>query len=1071
MNKTDNQQTVFLFSGQGSQYRQMGRVLYEKNRTFRQSMVYLDVIVKKKLGFSVLSELYSKDKSKGDPFEETLITHPAIFMFEVSLAKALIVAGVVPTAVIGVSLGEFAAAVIAGMATQEEMLSAVIMSATTISDKCQNGGMLVVLGAISLYKNYLKEIGLSLAGVYLKNNFVVSGSDEQLFIAQKQMKAINIITARLPVTHAFHNKEMDKCIGKLTGLFSSIKFTKPTMPFYSCNSASVLAYLDASHFIDIACNPIRFPDTIYLYYHKNKNKNSHSTFIDVAPSGSISALIKELLDEHVNVDFRTIFSPYTDQLIDYKDILLKDTFMLPTNKTACLFPGQGAQIKGMGETLFSKYPDYLDQANKILGWSVESVCLNDPDGCLKETLYTQPSLFVVGALAYFDYLETEQKPDFVMGHSLGEYNALLAGGVITFETGVRLVKKRAELMSKAPDGAMAAVIGLSGNKIKLLLERLGFADCYIANKNSPNQTIISGNSNQIKQAKAIFLEAGCKAFIPLQVSGAFHSNLMKDAALEFAQFLQQFDFNEAKIPVISNVTAKPHDTNIALLLEQQITQPVEWSDSVSFLLDQGIDSFVELSEKKVVTNLVNEIKGHWLKNHKLKTPSKKTILNRNKPFLKTKIGNQEFLSAHNVVLPYVCGGMVHGIASTQMVIKCALSGILSFLGTGGLNPQKVEKAILLIQQQLVNDESFGVNLLSGSWEKENVALFLKHKITRVEAAAYIIPSESLVLYRVSGLATNNGEILINHKILAKLSRPEVASLFLAPASDNIVQKLLAEGKITQQQAELSKKIPLADDICVEADSGGHTDQGVTAILLPAILQLRDEAMVVYGYKDLIRIGSGGGIGTPSSAVSAFVLGADFVLTGSINQCTVEAGTSDLVKTMLQDMRVQDTAYAPAGDMFELGSRVQVLRRGVFFPARANRLYDLYTHHESIDEIDEITIKLLEKEYFKKPISDVWKECLAHHSQKDSDRALVSPKVYMAYIFKWYFGLSNRLALEGRKERKVDFQIHTGPALGAFNQWAKGTRIESWQARHVDEIAFKLMQETEKLICGAMKKYQ
>ncbi len=1111
MRMTNGQQTVFLFSGQGSQYRQMGRKLYENNTIFRQSMQDLDQVARTILDHSILYELYSPDKAKGEPFEQTIITHPAIFMFEVSLAKALIAAGVKPSVVIGVSLGEFAAAVIAGTISAKEMLSIVINSAVIINESCQKGGMLLVLGANDVFEHHLRSFGLSLAGTYSDTNFVVSGSDQQLQLAQQAMKTLNIVTARLPVIHAFHSDEIFKCASALKKSSVSTEFTAAQIPFYSCETASKIKHLSAEHFINIACNRIRFPDTIYQYFDENNNKNCHTTFIDIAPSSSLTTLTQALLDDDINADFKTVFSPYTDQLIDYKEALLKDKFMLPTKKTACIFPGQGAQVKGMGAHYFSKYSDYIEKANHILGWSVESICLNDPDGCLKETLYTQPCLFVVNALAYLDYIETQSKPDFVMGHSLGEYNALFAAGVITFEQGVKLVKKRAELMSQAPEGSMAAVIGLSDQEIQALLQNNGLTECYIANKNSPSQTIISGHSGQISEAKAPFLKQGCKAFIPLQVSGAFHSHLMQEAADEYAECLNQIDFKQAEIPVISNVTARPHDDQFASLLEQQITQPVDWLHGVQFLLDQGVDDFIELSDKKVLTKMVNEIRLHWSKNqekdpdqsqpqesnptldqpHNNNYPEKNNsepnnpeknnpepkvtepinINHKRRQSITSTIGDPAFLSDHHVQLPYVCGGMVHGIASAEMVIKCAQSGILSFLGTGALRPDRVEQSIIQIKEQLTNDETFGVNLLSGSRESDNVALFLKHKITRIEAAAYIIPSEPLILYRLRGLASHNGQLIIKHKVLAKLSRPEVAEYFFAPAAEDVVNKLLSQGKITAQQAELSKQAPLADDICVEADSGGHTDQGVTAVLLPAILQQRDEAMKKYGYRQTIRVGSGGGIGTPFSAASAFILGADFILTGSINQCTVEAGTSDTVKSMLQDMRVQDTAYAPAGDMFELGARVQVLKRGVFFPARANRLYDLYTHHESIDQIDKATIDLLEKEYFKKSIAEVWDDCREYRSDADCQRAMANPKLYMAYIFKWYFALSNRLALAGNKERKVDFQIHTGPALGAFNQWVEGTTMEKWQARHVDDIAYTLMKETEILLCNAARKYQ
>ncbi len=164
---------------------------------------------------------------------------------------------------------------------------------------------------------------------------------------------------------------------------------------------------------------------------------------------------------------------------------------------------------------------------------------------------------------------------------------------------------------------------------------------------------------------------------------------------------------------------------------------------------------------------------------------------------------------------------------------------------------------------------------------------------------------------------------------------------------------------------------MADDICVEADSGGHTDRGVAATLLPAIQRQRDAAMAAHAYRKSIRVGCAGGIGTPEAAAAAFVLGADFILTGSINQCTVEAGTSDLVKDLLQEMQVQDTDYAPAGDMFEIGARVQVLKRGLFFPVRANKLYELYRSVDSIEQIDPGTARMIQEKYFQRSLAEVY----------------------------------------------------------------------------------------------------
>jgi trans-AT polyketide synthase/acyltransferase/oxidoreductase domain-containing protein len=297
----------------------------------------------------------------------------------------------------------------------------------------------------------------------------------------------------------------------------------------------------------------------------------------------------------------------------------------------------------------------------------------------------------------------------------------------------------------------------------------------------------------------------------------------------------------------------------------------------------------------------------------------------------------------------------------------------------------------------------------------------------------------------------------------------VAEAFMRPPPDKILAKLLDAGKITTNQAAMAKKIPVSIDICVEADSGGHTDGGVAMVLLPSIQRLRDDLQKEYDYPEKIRIGLAGGIGAPQAAASAFVMGADFILTGSINQCTVEAGTSDAVKDLLQGINVQDTDYAPAGDMFEIGAKVQVLKKGVLFPARANKLYNLYGQFESLDQIPPDIIANLEKNYFKKSISQIWEDTKKYLLEKgqaaEISKAENTPRHKMALVFRWYFGFSSRAAFNGNLEDKVNFQIHTGPAMGAFNQWVKGTEMENWRNRHVDQVGEKLMYATARRLLG------
>jgi trans-AT polyketide synthase/acyltransferase/oxidoreductase domain-containing protein len=392
---------------------------------------------------------------------------------------------------------------------------------------------------------------------------------------------------------------------------------------------------------------------------------------------------------------------------------------------------------------------------------------------------------------------------------------------------------------------------------------------------------------------------------------------------------------------------------------------------------------------------------------------------------------------------------------------------MGYLGTGGLRLDRIESDIRYIQSEASVGSRYGMNLLSDlsqpEIEERTVELFFKYGVRFIEAAAYMHMTPSLVRYRSKGLKRRpDGRIEVPHRVLAKVSRPEVAAAFMQPAPESIVRQLVQAGHLNAEEAEFSRLVPMASDVCVEADSGGHTDRGVAYALMPVMLSLRDEMTARHRYRETIYVGAAGGIGTPEAAAAAFIMGADFILTGSINQCTVEAGTSIAVKDMLETASSQDTAYAPAGDMFELGAKVQVFKKGIFFPARANRLYELYLRHNSIDEIDDKTRSQIEEKYFKRSFDDVWRETKAYYrnaGRKNAEELERSPKQKMALIFRWYFVHSNRLALEGDENQKLDYQIHCGPALGAFNRWVKGTELEPWRNRHVAEIAERLLDAT------------
>jgi PfaD family protein len=413
--------------------------------------------------------------------------------------------------------------------------------------------------------------------------------------------------------------------------------------------------------------------------------------------------------------------------------------------------------------------------------------------------------------------------------------------------------------------------------------------------------------------------------------------------------------------------------------------------------------------------------------------------------------------------------MANGIASTRLVIAMARAGFLGFFGAAGLGPATVEQALFELERELGSADgggpAWGANLIHSPNEpavEERVAdLYIRHGVRRVSAAAYMGLTPHIVRYAYTGLGVApDGRITRRNYVFAKISRPEVARHFLEPASAEMLDALVAAGKLTAEEGQLARQLPVAEDFTVEADSGGHTDNRPLTALLPTILSLRNQIASERGYPRPIRIGAAGGLGTPGAVAAAFALGASYVVTGSVNQACVESGLDADGKQMLAEAGLADVVMAPAADMFELGVEVQVLKRGTFFAVRAKKLYELYRRHDSLDALPTQEKARLEKDILRVPVEDAWRDTCKFWQERDPRevaKAEADPKHKMALVFRSYLGQSSRWAIAGVRDRRPDYQIWCGPAMGAFNAWTEGSFLADPENRSVVQVARNLLE--------------
>ncbi len=723
---------------------------------------------------------------------------------------------------------------------------------------------------------------------------------------------------------------------------------------------------------------------------------------------------------------------------------------------AYLFPGQGSQHVGMGADLFRRYPEQVAAADDILGYSLERLCVEDPDGQLSSTEFTQPALYTVDALSWLRCRdEGKTVPDFLAGHSLGEFAALFAAEVFDFETGLRMVQRRGALMAQARGGGMAAVLGLDETAVREVMKEEALDTIDLANINSPRQCVVAGMADDVERAREVFERHGAR-YVPLNVSGAFHSRYMEAAWADFADYISGMTFNPPRFSVVANVTARPHvPGEIPETLARQISSPVRWSESMRYLMGRGVTTFTEVGPGSVLTGLQRSIERDAVP-----LVEEGDSAPGSQPGEPGQDGAAS--SEPSESLPMVCGSMHRGVSGPELVAAAAAEGVLAVLGTEGLSLQEVEERV--VRTAALAGQRDWALAVSHSWrdpdrEAALVDVALRHRVRWLEASGYVSVSPSLVRFRLSGATRGKDGVVLPHQILCKTSRPEVARSFCAPAPADMVSRLVGSGRLTETEGRLAVDVATASWLCAESQGGWVTDHAPAMAVLPTFIRLRDEALA-RGLAHPLPVGLSGGLGAPEAVAAALVMGAEFVMTGSINQCTVEAATSDHVKDMLAACEIQDTTDAPSAVAFELGTRMQVMRRGVLFAARAQRLRDIYERFTSWDEVDERTRDQVERRVLGESFADA-------RARAESAGALEAGekdgRMVMAAVFRAHLDRCAVLAIEGDPDRQVDYLVPSGPAMGAFNSWVKGTDLEDWRRRQVGRINRDLYEAAAALV--------
>jgi trans-AT polyketide synthase, acyltransferase and oxidoreductase domains len=707
---------------------------------------------------------------------------------------------------------------------------------------------------------------------------------------------------------------------------------------------------------------------------------------------------------------------------------------------AWLFPGQGSQRRGMGAELFDSYPDLISAADDILGYSVRQAC--ESGGRLGDTAYVQPLMFVVNALHLRRALEESEPPGYLAGHSLGEISALYAAGCVKFEAGLDLVRRRGELMAACPPGAMMAVLGVGVERLQELIAARGFAGIDIANHNLPDQIVAAGPEAEIKRLADVIDELRLGKTARLNVSVAAHSRYMQPAVAEFTAVLDGIEFAAPRIPVLSAVTGEQHEAaSIARRLGEQLTGRVRWWDVMVALSRAGVTEVHEVGPGNVLVRMW-ERAGDRLpgSNPPAQVPAPVPAPAPVRPGVGA-LGDPRVARAYHLRLPYLVDALPYGVSGPAMLRRLAGAGLFGFLGTRGVPVTQVETDVDDLRAEDVRGR-WGIELPAERLDPERASaitsLALSSGVGHAVTAGWAGVSPQLVRWRFARGSTGGAG---PRRLLVRVTGSHQVEAFLRPPPAELIAPLVRSGQLDPAEADHARRHPVATDLFVQPEPEGGATAGLLMSVLRATSQTRRDG------EESVPVGVGG-IGTAEEIASAVLLGADFIVTGAINQTAPQARTCDAVKDLLATVTMADTVLAPSAELFRLGGREHMVRKATLFPARAAHLYALHLARVSPADFSPQTRHLLESEYFGEPLEEVIRS---------------APEPRLVDLLTRYFDLGTSAALAGRMEHQLNWHIPSGQEMGAFNLAADGLGLADWAGRDVDVVAERLMTAGAQLL--------